>query len=253
MKVVRSVKELKILRRTMKDTVGFVPTMGALHQGHLRLIEEAVHKNRQAIVSIFINPAQFDQKSDLETYPSHLESDIQALKNSSVDVLFAPDEAEMYPNGYAYKVTENELSKKLCGSHRPGHFDGVLTVVLKLIHLVKPTSAYFGEKDYQQLQLIQQMVNEFFLDTKIVGVPIVREADGLAMSSRNINLSSDQRRNSSQLYYALSELKTDQDVRKHLENNGFEIEYIEELKGRRLAAVRMGSVRLIDNVPIDSK
>ena len=243
---------MQAFRKQYTDDVGFVPTMGALHQGHLSLIEASMAQNAVTIVSIFVNPTQFDQAADLEKYPNTLEQDLQHLEQLGVDAVFLPTFENMYPDQYAYQVTEHQLSKQFCGAHRPGHFDGVLSVVMKLLNLVQANRAYFGEKDYQQLSLIQGMVKAFFMDTEIIPCPIVREADGLAMSSRNLRLTPIQRKVAPMLYQALIDQDSDLDEKQQwLSSKGFEVDYLEVMNGRLLAAASLGDIRLIDNVPYD--
>lgn len=243
---------MQSFRKQCTDDVGFVPTMGALHQGHLSLIEASMAQNGVTIVSIFVNPTQFDQAADLEKYPNTMEQDLQHLEQLGVDAVFLPTFENMYPDQYAYQVTEHQLSKQFCGAHRPGHFDGVLSVVMKLLNLVQANRAYFGEKDYQQLTLIQGMVKAFFMDTEIIPCPIVREADGLAMSSRNLRLTPIQRKVAPMLYQALIDQDSDLDEKQQwLSSKGFEVDYLEVMNGRLLAAASLGDIRLIDNVPYD--
>ena len=186
MKIVENVAELIEHRRARgAGATGFVPTMGALHEAHLALVRRAKAENARAWVSIFVNPAQFNDPGDLERYPRTVERDLELLRSAGCDLVFLPRADEIYRDGYRYRVTENELSLKLEGASRPGHFDGVLTVVLKLLLLARPERAYFGEKDFQQLELVEGLVHAFFLDTQIVRCPTLREPDGLAMSSRN--------------------------------------------------------------------
>ncbi|MCB1583688.1 MAG: pantoate--beta-alanine ligase [Xanthomonadales bacterium] len=247
---IETTQQLQAWRKGIMDRVGFVPTMGALHQGHLSLIEASQVDNDVTVVSIFVNPTQFDQAADLEKYPNTLEQDLQHLEQLGIDAVFLPTFDVMYPDVYAYKIFENDLSKHYCGAHRPGHFDGVLTVVMKLLNLVDAERAYFGEKDYQQLTLIKGMVNAFFMNVKIVACPIVREADGLAMSSRNLRLTPIQRKVAPMLHQAL--IDTDSNIeekRAWLTSKGFEVDYLEVMNDRLLAAVSLGEIRLIDNVP----
>jgi pantoate--beta-alanine ligase len=237
-------------------TLGFVPTMGALHAGHASLLERARAENAFVVLSIFVNPTQFNQASDLENYPRSLESDLATAREAGVDAVLLPkNPGELYPDGYRYRVSENEFSKELCGAHRPGHFDGALTVVLKLFGLARATRAYFGEKDYQQLSLIREMAGAFFLDTEVVGCPTVRESDGLAMSSRNARLRESDRKIASKLHTAMSEIADLAAARRAVEAEGFRIDYLEDRalpsgETRRFAAAFLGDVRLIDNVSL---
>ena len=249
--LVRSPDEWRQLRQGWADadeSVGFVPTMGALHEGHLSLVRRSVAENDRTAVSVLVNPTQFDEKTDLDAYPRDLDRDREMLSAEGVDALFAPTPEAIYPDGYRYRVTEDEGSRELEGAHRPGHFDGVLTVVLKLLMLVRPDRAYFGEKDWQQLQLVRGMVDALFVDTEIVGCPIVREEDGLAMSSRNVRLDPESRRRAAEFAAALRAGGAPDEVRDRLEAAGFDLDYLESRDGRLLAAVRIGGVRLIDNV-----
>ena len=231
-------------------TVGFVPTLGAIHDAHLSLIKKSLGENDLTVVSIYLNPTQFNDKSDLDNYPKTWDEDIRKLEETGTDILLAPDYAEMYPDDYKYKVTESELSGKLCGASRPGHFEGVLTVVLKLFGIVGKCRAYFGEKDYQQLMLIKGMAEAFFLPVEIIPCPIVRENDGLAMSSRNLRLSPEGRQKAPLFYRHLSSGKSLSEIGKLLEDDGFIVDYLEDFSGRRFGAVFLEEVRLIDNVRI---
>lgn len=239
-------------------TIGFVPTMGALHDGHLSLLKKARAENDVVLLSIFVNPTQFDNADDLKKYPVMLEKDIALAKSVGCDHIITPDKAMMYPDDYRYRVSETEFSKVLCGAHRPGHFDGVLTVVLKLFNIASATRAYFGEKDFQQLELIRGMAKAFFLGLEVIGCPTLRETDGLAMSSRNLRLNSDERAKAPLFAQTLKETLRRQsppsDAREKLEALGFRVDYVEDhMTGspsvkRRFGAVFLGSVRLIDNV-----
>ncbi len=251
MQRIHSIETLKEYRHKVNGRLGLVPTMGALHAGHLSLVEAAKLTNDHVLVSIFVNPTQFNQASDLEQYPNTLQADLQQLEAAGVDAVFLPSFAMIYPDDYRYHVTENSLSQQFCGAHRPGHFDGVLTVVLKLFNLIQPNKAYFGEKDYQQLSLIKGMVAALFIDTKIVACPIIRETDGLAMSSRNVRLSAIERKLAPQLYATLMANSTLLDKRQHLNTMGFDVDYLEVLDNRLLAAASLGDIRLIDNVPYE--
>jgi pantoate--beta-alanine ligase len=229
-------------------TIGFVPTMGALHDGHASLIRAAREENEIVVVSIFVNPTQFNNESDLKNYPITLEKDIDLLNGLDVDYLFYPKFDDMYPDSYAYKISESQLSQRLCGGDRPGHFDGVLTIVMKLFNIIKPSKVYFGEKDYQQMTLIKNMIDAFFMNITLVAVATIREEDGLAMSSRNIRLSPVARAKAPLLYKAIKSKKTNEMIKHELEAEGFTVNYIEDLGNRRFIAATIENVRLIDNV-----
>jgi pantoate--beta-alanine ligase len=253
MKVIEGVADFVAERRARgAGATGFVPTMGALHEGHLALVRRARAENARAWASIFVNPAQFDDPGDLARYPRALEQDLAVLRDAGCDLVFLPRAEEIYRDGYRYCVTENSLSHELEGAARPGHFDGVLTVVLKLLLLARPERAYFGEKDFQQLQLVEGLAHAFFLDTRIVRCPTVREADGLAMSSRNRLLPPADRARAPALHRVLAESVAGRrpaaETAAALTREGFEVDYVADRDGRRLAAVRLGKVRLIDNV-----
>ena len=232
-----------------EGSVGFVPTMGALHAGHESLLRRARAENDHVVLSVFVNPTQFNDTSDLAKYPRTLAADV-ALAAPYVDAVFAPEPAALYPDHYRYRVTENDLSTRLEGAHRPGHFDGVLTVVLKLFNVVQPTRAYFGEKDWQQLQLVRGMVEALLLPVEVVPCPTVREPDGLAMSSRNTRLSPVARAHAVEFSRALRHARDAGDAAARLRGNGFEVDYVEDVGGRRLGAVHLEGVRLIDNLPL---
>jgi len=251
MKIFRSITGWQSWRDGMQARpVGFVPTMGALHQGHLSLVEASLKHNAVTIVSVFINPEQFDDQADFEAYPTDERRDLDQLKKAGVDAVLLPDAEQIYADDYRFKVTENEFSRHLCGAHRPGHFDGVLTAVMRLLNLVRPDNAYFGEKDYQQLQLIRDMTAAFFIPVNIVDCATVREADGLAMSSRNQHLDTRSRLLAASLYAALKNSRSASEAKEMLLGQGFDVDYVEDIADRRLAAARLGSTRLIDNVEI---
>ena len=250
----KTIEALREFRSLISGTVGFVPTMGALHSGHLSLIERSRGETDQTIVSIYVNPTQFNNASDLNNYPCTLRDDLRKLSSSEVAAVFLPDYDMLYPDNFSYQIDEKNFSHELCGEHRPGHFTGVLTVVMKLLNLVKADKAYFGDKDFQQLSLVQGMAQAFFIDTEIIGCPIVREDDGLAMSSRNVNLSASERARSPLFHKILSSGRDDEEVIRQLRLAGFEIDYVATKLGRRFGAVLFGTknspVRLIDNVAI---
>jgi pantoate--beta-alanine ligase len=234
-------------------SLGFVPTMGALHEGHLSLVRRSRIENDRTIVSIFVNPTQFDDPVDLAQYPRTLEEDLTMLRAEGTDFVLLPSGPQLYADGYQYRVTEITRSNVLEGAHRPGHFDAVLTVVLKLLQIASAERAYFGEKDWQQLSLIRGMATAFFLPTAIVGCPTVREADGLAFSSRNRRLLPSDRLNAAHFYRILSTAATPDAACRELREAGFAVEYVEDVESRRLGAVRLADVRLIDNVPLGGR
>lgn len=206
MQTVRTIKETRAavaIARNRGLIIGFVPTMGALHAGHQALMRRAREDCGFVVASIFVNPLQFGPQEDYERYPRDLERDAQMAEAAGVDLLFAPSSAEMYPPGFATSVEVAGLTAGLCGAHRPGHFRGVATVVTKLLNIVRPDRAYFGQKDAQQLAVIRRLAADLDMQTEIIGVPTVREADGLAISSRNAYLSAEERRAAAVLYRSL--------------------------------------------------
>jgi len=231
-------------------SVGFVPTMGGLHAGHLELLARARERDDFVLASLFVNRPQFNDSSDFESYPADFEEDVAALSRSGVDAVFCPSEEEIYADGYRYALTEKQGSRELEGAFRPGHFDGVLTVVLKLLMIAAPRRAYFGEKDWQQLQLVKGMAEAFFLPLEIVACPTVREASGLALSSRNRRLSPEGRERAARFSQILAAAGSELDAAAELEREGFEVEYVAAREGRRLGAVVLEGVRLIDNLHI---
>ncbi|WP_022847160.1 MULTISPECIES: pantoate--beta-alanine ligase [unclassified Desulfurobacterium] len=206
MKKVRTVKEMKGIAEAFKragKSIGFVPTMGYLHEGHLSLVRRARKENDIVVMSIFVNPTQFGPNEDFEKYPRDEKRDSKLAEREGVDILFLPAVEELYPEPYRTYVEVSEITEVLCGARRPGHFRGVTTIVTKLFNIVKPDRAYFGKKDFQQYKVIKQMVKDLNMDVEVVGCPIVRENDGLAMSSRNIYLSLEERESALSLYNAL--------------------------------------------------
>ena len=193
-----------VSQRSSQGAIGFVPTMGALHAGHASLIQHARRECDTVVVSIFVNPLQFDRPDDLERYPRSLEADLELCRAHGVDLVFAPTVSEMYPRPMEMRVDVGRLADHLCGKYRPGHFKGVATVVLKLLDIVQADLAYFGEKDAQQLAVVRRLVTDFNVPVRIVGVPTVREPDGLALSSRNLRLDAGERALAPCLYAALS-------------------------------------------------
>jgi len=275
-KLVKTAKEMQGMANQSRkngEIICLVPTMGALHDGHVGLITEAKKRADVTVVSIFINPTQFGRNEDLNNYPMNLDTDLAKIDDLRVDVVFNPDIGEIYPESFQTYVVVEELQGFLCGIFRPGHFRGVATVVLKLFNIVKPHIALFGEKDYQQLKIIQRMVNDLNLEVEIVGFPTVRDENGLALSSRNAYLSAEERIRAASISRALCEIKKvfDTGIRrantiieageKKLKDVGIEnIDYLEicdpeTLRPKELAedgdlvavAVRLGAARLIDN------
>ncbi|MGE5087180.1 MAG: pantoate--beta-alanine ligase [Bacillota bacterium] len=248
--VLRSPQDFKAWRKKQTGSVGFVPTMGALHSGHEELLKRARKDNDLVVLSIFVNPTQFNDPKDFEKYPLTWDSDLALAKANKVDAILYPRYPDMYPDNYRYKLSENEYSNLLDGAHRPGHFDGVLSVVMKLFNIVSPHRAYFGEKDFQQLTLIQGMVESFFMDLEIVPVPTVREADGLAKSSRNVRLTPQERELAPIIYKTIKTAQSAEDAAHTLAAAGLKVDYVTDIGSRRFVAAHLGAVRLIDNVKI---
>lgn len=275
--IVRTVSDLRrhvAQWRQAGETVALVPTMGAIHAGHLSLIALAKSKAGRVVASLFVNPLQFGPREDFRTYPRDEARDSAALEAVGTDLLFAPSDAEMYPPGFSTKISVGDLTEGLCGAARPNHFDGVATVVAKLLLQCAPDIAVFGEKDYQQLLVIRRLVRDLNMPVEIVGAPIVREDDGLAVSSRNAYLSAADRKIAPALYQVIHQVARDLEggrgcddavsaARYKLEAEGFRVDYVavrdpdtlQPLFGpvkraRVLAAAYLGKTRLIDNVPV---
>ncbi len=254
MKILKSISSVRAWRKqNFKKTVGFVPTMGALHSGHIELVKKAQKACDFVVVSIFVNPTQFNNPEDLKKYPRTLKEDLALLKKAKVSAVFLPSEKTLYPDGYNYKVVEENVSKVLCGAHRPGHFNGVLTVVLKLLNIVQPNKAFFGEKDYQQLKLIEGMAQNFFLDCKIIPVSTQREKSGLALSSRNRRLSPEALEKAQIIPTLLKNKKASPEtIKQILLEEGFKVDYVEDHWKRRFIAAFIEGVRLIDNMRVSN-
>jgi len=252
MKVFHSIQDFITYRDSFKNDIkiGFVPTMGALHSGHAALIKRGSQENDLAVLSIFVNATQFNNKEDLEKYPRTWENDLILAEASGAQVVLSPRFAEIYPDNYRYILSENSFSKMLCGTSRPGHFNGVLTIVLKLLLITRANKAYFGEKDFQQLKLIQDMTAALFLKTEIVACATVRASDGLALSSRNARLTLAGRKKAPLIYKTLLEYSDLEKAALFLKSQGIELEYFEEHFGRRFIAGTIDGVRLIDNVAL---
>ncbi len=233
-------------------SIGFVPTMGALHTGHASLVERCRRENDIVVVSIFVNPSQFNDPKDLDRYPRPFDEDCALLASLGVDDILAPPANEFYPHGYRYRIESENATSVMEGTRRPGFLPGVMTIVLKLLNLVGANRAYFGEKDFQQLRTVTGMVEEFFVSTEIVGCPTIRTRTGLAESSRNRLLSPEGRERAAWIYRALTSAATPADASALLEQQGFQVEYVEEHWGRRFCAAYLEGIRLIDNVPAPS-
>jgi pantoate--beta-alanine ligase len=230
--------------------IGFVPTMGALHRGHAALVERCRRENEITVVSVFVNPTQFNDPRDLERYPRTFQRDMALLEELGANEVLAPNAGEMYPLGRRFRIVEEGVAAQMEGAFRPGFFEGVMTVVLKLLNLVQAQRAYFGEKDYQQLQIVKEMAAEFFIPTEIIACPTVRAASGLAESSRNALLSPDARRRAAAIFRGLTAASSPAAAKRAIEAEGLAVDYVEEHWGRRFAAARIEGVRLIDNVPL---
>jgi pantoate--beta-alanine ligase len=277
MRVVRTIAEIRALRQQLSGSVGFVPTMGYLHKGHLALVKQAKMENSAVIVSIYVNPAQFGPREDFGAYPRELNRDLELLRGEGVDIVFVPSDGEMYPPEFSSWVDVEKVTERLEGASRLGHFRGVATVVAKLFNIVQPSRAYFGQKDAQQVVVIKRMVSDLNMGIEIVVVPTVRESDGLAMSSRNIYLSPRERQAATILFKALTLArqlrrggeKDAREVRRQMTSliqkeplaridyvSIADAETLEELSlidhpALASLAVRIGKTRLIDNVPLE--
>ena len=237
-------------------SIGLVPTMGALHEGHLSLLRAARTENDTVVMSLFLNPAQFADGADLARYPRDEERDLEAAREAGVDIVFTPSRDEMYPPGFQTWVDVTELGSILEGNFRPGHFRGVATIVLKLFTIIRPTRAYFGQKDAQQVEVIRTLIRDLALEVELRVLPTVRDPDGLALSSRNALLSPDERLRALALSRALALRDRDRAIAELASSNGLEIDYVEvaDFDPPVLAgAVRVGSTRLIDNVVLEGE
>jgi len=275
LKIIETLSEMQMISANWSGKVGFVPTMGYLHAGHLSLVEAAQESCSLVVVSIYVNPSQFSPNEDLATYPRDLQRDIKLLQELQVDYLFLPNNKEIYPENYKTWVKVEDLTSRLCGKSRPQHFRGVTTIVAKLINLVNPDLIFMGEKDFQQMTVLKRMLKDLNFRAEIVGCPIVREADGLAMSSRNVNILPGARKQALSLKQALdlaqdlfskgerdSKIIIDQ-LDKTVTESGAKVDYIEivdpitllpvkqvEAESRIILAAFVGKIRLIDNARI---
>ena len=277
MTVVETIQEVRVLRQTLRGSVGFVPTMGFLHEGHLALVKRAKAENSAVIVSIYVNPTQFGPREDFGAYPRDLDRDLALLQKDGTDIVFVPHDGEMYPREFSSWVDVEKVTERLEGASRPGHFRGVATVVAKLFNIVQPTRAYFGQKDAQQVVVIKKMVADLDMNLEVVVVPTVRESNGLAMSSRNIYLSSKERRAATVLFKALTLAqqlerggeKDAEQIRRQMtvliqKEPLAQIDYVSIADAETLQeldlldrpavaslAVRIGKTRLIDSMPLE--
>jgi pantoate--beta-alanine ligase len=277
LQVITSIEDIKQRIKTFKEnqlSIGFIPTMGALHEGHLSLVRQAKEENDKVVVSIFINPLQFGINEDFTQYPRAFDNDCKLLSKEDVDIVFNPKAPEMYPNGFCASVVLEHLEDRLCGKSRPGHFRGVAVVVLKLFNLVKPDVAYFGQKDFQQTVVIKRMVADLNLDVNIKVLPTIRDKEGLALSSRNAYLNGTEKKDALCLYKALIKAQTmvnagaknAEEIKGEMEKiinncksarinyisivNPETLEAVSEVRSGNVAAlaVRIGKTRLIDNI-----
>jgi pantoate--beta-alanine ligase len=252
MKIVTDIKEWQAIRQNLNtQSIGFVPTMGNLHAGHRSLLTRARAENEILVASIFINPTQFNEPSDYDAYPRTLEQDQTLLLEHRVDYVLLFEKESLYPDHYELRLNDfSGMSDCLEGEYRPSHFAGVLTIVLKLFNIVRPQRAYFGEKDYQQLILIQKMAKALFLEIEVIACSTIRAADGLALSSRNNRLSPEQRAQAALIPKLLNSNESLESILQTFIETGFKVDYIAEKWGRRLVAVWLDKVRLIDNRPL---
>ena len=255
MNVVQTIEETRLaLEPSRGGSIGLVPTMGSLHEGHIALLRSARAENETVVMSLFVNPAQFGDASDLAKYPRDEERDLELAREAGADLVFAPSVDEMYPPGFQTWVDVTELGAILEGRFRPGHFRGVATIVLKLLNIVRPTRVYFGQKDAQQVQVIRRLAADLAVEVELRIVPTVRDADGLALSSRNARLTAEERAAALALPRALTTRDRAAALAELASSNGLEVDYVEvvDFDPPVLAgAVRVGSTRLIDNVPLE--
>jgi pantoate--beta-alanine ligase len=283
MQIIRTIKDMQALSRKLRagdKTIGIVPTMGALHEGHLSLVRSSKNENDITVVTIFVNPVQFGPSEDFRKYPRDIEGDLSKLSSPEPDIVFLPDDKEMYPNGFTATVNIGSIGNILCGASRPGHFNGVATVVVKLFNIVMPDNGYFGQKDFQQTVIIKKIVTDLDYNVNIIVCPTVREHDGLAMSSRNTYLDHEEKKAAPILYKALklgeelilSNEEVDvsyikEQIKKYIISEPLaNIDYIEIISATHLdkvvkidfpvaicIAVKIGKTRLIDNIIVDRK
>lgn len=249
MQLFQDIDQWRKFRHTIPtaQSVGFVPTMGVLHKGHVSLMKTSQQENDLTVVSLFVNQTQFNHSEDFAKYPRTVEADLELLQQTGVDICLLPDHQSIYKDNYRYRILEDQHSQRMEGIVRPGHFTGMLTVVMKLLQLVKPTRAYFGEKDYQQYQLIRDMVDAFFIDIEIKACPTIRETSQLPYSSRNQRFSSQQRQLAEQVAQIFHQKISMKEMLAQLASLGVPVDYLEEHENRRFIAVNIDDIRVIDN------
>ncbi|PHQ81621.1 MAG: pantoate--beta-alanine ligase [Coxiella sp. (in: Bacteria)] len=253
MKIIKSPTEFMAYRRTLPSAqpIGFVPTMGCLHPGHAALLQQSCTDNEVTVLSIFVNPTQFNNASDLTNYPITINQDLALAESLGVDCVFMPTPEAMYPDKFHYKmITTDPLSTRHEGEHRPGHYDGVLSIVLKLLLIVKPQHVYFGEKDFQQVTFVQRMSAAYFLDCDVITCPTVREASQLPLSSRNARLNDEQRQRADRFATILHNETDVEKIKQQLTAANIEVEYVAQEGDRLFAAVRIDDIRLLDTFEI---
>jgi len=251
MKLITSVSELQILQKELCGSIGLVATMGCLHEGHAALVKESIAANKITILSIFVNPTQFNNANDLKNYPKPIDEDLKIARKLGVDIVFMPQPEELYPNKYHFKITATDPLTTYCeGVSRPGHYEGVLSIIMKLLNLIRPKKAYFGEKDFQQYTLIKRMAQSFFIDTEIVLCATIREPSGLALSSRNARLNTEQKERAVFFAKTIQGNLTIEKMKHQLKTHDIQIDYIELHDNRLYAAVIIDDIRLIDTFTI---
>lgn len=251
MNIVTKWEDWYAIRKKSNKSIGFVHTMGHLHAGHLSLCARSQAENETTVVAIFVNDAQFNQIEDFNHYPRTIEEDKALLRKQKIDYLLLFDRETIYCDDYQIRISDiSNVSNEFEAKFRPGHFTGMLTVVLKYLSIVKPKRSYYGEKDFQQLLLIKKMAQALFLEVEIVGCPTIRDTDGLALSSRNTRLNSKQRLQASLFPAILKNASNPEEAIKQLEDLKFKVDYVADYCGKRLGAVYVGEVRLIDALPI---
>lgn len=251
MNIVTEINDWQVIRKKLiGKSIGLVHTMGNLHAGHMSLCQRSKEENDVTVAAIFINPTQFNQVHDFDLYPRTIEQDKAMLEKYNIDYLLLFNANALYPDQYQVQVSETEISQLLEGEYRPGHFTGMMTIVLKFLNIVQATRSYYGEKDFQQLMLIKKMAQALFLPVEIIGCPTIRADDNVALSSRNSRLTKEQRKQAIHFPRLMQSSLTPNQISTELTNFGFRVEYIVDKWQRRLGAVWLDDVRLIDNLPL---